>query len=155
MWSRRDDVTLANPLGPPVKGWDLVRGVMERAASVVRDGTDLTFDVICSVETADLAYDVAIERFRAKLGGGNETNALSLRVTTIFRREDDGWRVVHRHADTITSPRPPESLVQETGAPRAGSALVVAVGPASSGRRPCGFARRSRPGTRRIRPPGP
>jgi hypothetical protein len=38
LWSRRDDVTLANPLGPPVRGWDAVREVMDRAASQLRDG---------------------------------------------------------------------------------------------------------------------
>jgi hypothetical protein len=32
-------------------------------------------------------------------------------VTTIFRREDGAWRIVHRHADPITSPRTPESIV--------------------------------------------
>jgi hypothetical protein len=34
-------------------------------------------------------------------------------VTTIFRSEDDGWRIVHRHADPITTPRPVESTVRE------------------------------------------
>jgi ketosteroid isomerase-like protein len=112
LWSRRDDVTLANPLGPPVKGWDGVRGVMESAASVLRDGTGLTFEVISSLETPDLAYDLAIERGHMKVGGADELVPVSLRVTTIFRREQDGWRIVHRHADTITAPRAPESIVQ-------------------------------------------
>jgi ketosteroid isomerase-like protein len=33
-------------------------------------------------------------------------------VTTIFRHEEDGWKLVHRHADTVTTPQPVESLVQ-------------------------------------------
>ena len=28
-----------------------------------------------------------------------------LRVTTIFRREDDDWKVVHRHGDALVSGR--------------------------------------------------
>ena len=112
LWSRRDDVTLANPLGPPVKGWDGVRGVMESAASVVRDGAGLTVEVISSLETPDLAYDLAIERVRLKVAGAEELAAVSLRVTTVFRREEDGWRIVHRHADTITDARAPQSIVQ-------------------------------------------
>ncbi|HVL94718.1 MAG TPA: nuclear transport factor 2 family protein, partial [Solirubrobacteraceae bacterium] len=81
----------------------------------VRDGEDLAFDVISSYETADLAYEVAIQGGRMRLGGSPELVAVSLRVTSIFRREDDGWKLVHRHADPITTPRPPESLVQPAG----------------------------------------
>jgi ketosteroid isomerase-like protein len=68
-----------------------------------------------------LAYDVGIQRFRAKLGGADDMVPVALRVTTIFRREDKGWKIVHRHADTITEERPPESVVQSTGAPRGGA----------------------------------
>jgi ketosteroid isomerase-like protein len=34
-------------------------------------------------------------------------------VTSIFRKEDGVWRLVHRHADPITSPRPAESVIQQ------------------------------------------
>ena len=27
LWSKRDDVTLANPFGPPVRGWNEVRDI--------------------------------------------------------------------------------------------------------------------------------
>jgi hypothetical protein len=38
VYSRRDDVTLANPFGPPARGWDEVAKTLERAASHYRDG---------------------------------------------------------------------------------------------------------------------
>jgi hypothetical protein len=31
----------------------------------------------------------------------------------IFRREGDTWRVVHRHADSITTPRNLSSIVEQ------------------------------------------
>src|SRR5687768_12263922 len=61
LWSRRDDVTLANPYGPPAKGWELVRQVAARAASLLREGDSLTFDRVSGYETVDLAYDVGIQ----------------------------------------------------------------------------------------------
>jgi ketosteroid isomerase-like protein len=101
LWSRRDDVTLANPYGPPAKGWERVYQAAARAASLLREGEQLTFDRISGYESTDLAYDVGIQRFKAKLAGSDDMAPVALRVTTIFRREEDGWRILHRHADTV------------------------------------------------------
>jgi ketosteroid isomerase-like protein len=113
MFSRRDDVTLANPFGPPVRGWNQVAEALERAASQLRDSQPIVFERISDYATADLAYIVEIERNRMKVGGADQIAPVSLRVTTIFRREEDGWKIVHRHADPITAPRPPESLLEQ------------------------------------------
>jgi uncharacterized protein (TIGR02246 family) len=112
LWSKRDDVTLANPLGPPARGWDAVRETMERAASQLRDGEAFSVESISTYATPDLAYELQIERCMVKVGGANEAAPSSLRATNVFRREDDGWRIVHRHADPITVERPAASLVQ-------------------------------------------
>ena len=63
--------------------------------------------------TPELAYVVQVEQLEAKVHGGEEITPYSLRVTMIFRPEDGEWKVVHRHADPITTPRPVESLMQE------------------------------------------
>jgi ketosteroid isomerase-like protein len=115
LWSTRDDVTLANPLGPPAKGADQVFQILDSASTLIRDGEGYTFDSIAVVETADLAYEVGIERNRAKLGGAAERVPISLRVTTIFRREDGEWKIVHRHADPITEQRPITSVAVPSG----------------------------------------
>jgi hypothetical protein len=46
LFSHRDDVTLANPLGPPARGWEQVAKTIEHAASNIRDGEITSFDVI-------------------------------------------------------------------------------------------------------------
>jgi ketosteroid isomerase-like protein len=113
LFSRRDDVTLANPFGPPVRGWSDVSATLDRAAANYRNGEIVGFENVSTVITPDLAYTVEIESYRARVGGREELVPVSLRVTTTFRREDGIWKVVHRHADPITAKRPPESVIQE------------------------------------------
>ena len=111
LFSQSDDVTLGNPFGPVAKGWDRVVDAMERAAQNYRDGEAAGFDNISTVVTGELAYLVEVERLKAKVGGRAEASDLALRVTTILRLEQGSWKIVHRHADPITTPRPPESVL--------------------------------------------
>ena len=113
VFSHRDDVTLANPFGPPVRGWDEVAEASDRAASQLRDGQTVGFEIVEKYVIAELAYVVQIERVKAKLGAGEDITPFALRVTTIFRPEEGTWKVVHRHADPITSARPADSVIQQ------------------------------------------
>jgi ketosteroid isomerase-like protein len=113
LFSHRDDVTLANPLGPPALGWEQVAATIERAASNIRDGEDLRCETVAKYVTPELAYTVWLERVKAKVGGREDTAQTALRVTMIFRPEDGEWKVVHRHADPITTAQPAESVIQE------------------------------------------
>ena len=47
------------------------------------------------------------------MGANDELTLFALRVTMIFRPEDGQWKLVHRHADPITTPQPVESMIQE------------------------------------------
>jgi ketosteroid isomerase-like protein len=105
------------PPGPPVKGVDAVWQHMDRAASLISAGQDYTFASIAVVETADLAYEVGIERNMVKIGAATEKVPISLRVTTVFRREGGEWKIVHRHADPITEERSLQSLAQRAEHP--------------------------------------
>ena len=119
-FSQLEDVTLANPLGPPQRGPDAVRRTMEAAAANFAEGGDfqfdevtLTFEEVSRFATPDLGYVVQLEKSSGRLTGRPETVAIDLRVTMIFRREDDGaWRVAHRHADPITTDRPLSTAVR-------------------------------------------
>jgi len=55
---------------------------------------------VATYATDALAVLVTIERVRAEVGGLPEQD-WSLRVTQVFRREGDEWRLVHRHADPL------------------------------------------------------
>ncbi len=86
---------------------------MDRAAAVLRDGDIPNFDIIARYVTPDLAFVVEIEWQRAKIGGSQDISLAPLRVTMIFRPEDGTWKILHRHADPITSARAPESIIQK------------------------------------------
>ena len=111
LYSRREDVTLANPFGPPARGWSDVASTMERAAEHYRGGRATGFDHVSLIETDELACLVEIERYEARILDASEVAPIALRVTTVFRREGGEWLIAHRHADTTVTPRPPQVLL--------------------------------------------
>jgi ketosteroid isomerase-like protein len=112
LWSRADDVTLGNPFGPFVRGFEQVAQTMKRAAAHYRDGEASGFEQLAKLVAKDVAYLVEVERLTAKMGGREDLTPVSLRCTSIFRREAGKWRLVHRHADPISTPQPAESVIQ-------------------------------------------
>jgi ketosteroid isomerase-like protein len=112
IYSDHDDATLANPFGPPARGGAAVAEALNRAAANYRDGRYVGFELITKYVTSDLGYAVEIERIEAKVGGGDRLSSVAVRVTSVFRREDGGWKLLHRHADPITSLRPADSVIQ-------------------------------------------
>src|SRR5215210_6007631 len=113
VFSHQEDVTFANPYGPPVRGWEQVAQTMERAASYIRDGEITGFEHVAKYVTPELAYVVAIERGNAKFGGREDIAPFALRATMILRPEEGTWKVVHLHADSITIPQPAESVIRK------------------------------------------
>jgi ketosteroid isomerase-like protein len=112
IYSRGDDVTLANPFGPPARGSPEGAETLERAAAHDEGGRLREFETLAKCVTSELAYTLEMERFEARLSWVGQARPVTLRVTTVFRPEDGGWRVVHRHADPISAVRPPESVVE-------------------------------------------
>ena len=113
LWSRREDASLTNPQGSVSRGWTEIAEAMDRAASTRRDGTFLGYETVAKRVTGELAYVVEVEHLEAKVHGGREITPYALRVTMIFGAEEGVWKVVHRHADQIsTPPQSNESEVQ-------------------------------------------
>jgi len=112
LFSHREDVTLANPLGPPAHGWDEVAATIEHAASQFRDGRLVGVEIVEKRVTPEFAYTLWLEHAEGKVGGREDVAPATLRFTMIYRPEEGGWKVVHRHADPITTPRPAESVIR-------------------------------------------
>jgi ketosteroid isomerase-like protein len=106
LYSRRDDVSLANPFGPPATGWDKVAEALDYASSRFRDGALTGVDRLTSHAGPDLASILEVEYWQARVGENPDPSAFDLRGTTVFCAEGEAWRIVHRHADPITTPDP-------------------------------------------------
>jgi ketosteroid isomerase-like protein len=113
LYSQSDDVTLGNPFGPYARGRRQVGATLAGAASHYRDGEATGFELIASYVSDGLACIVEVERGRTKVGGGKELVPVAVRVTSLFRLENAAWKLVHRHADPITSPRSAQSVISQ------------------------------------------
>lgn len=117
LFSREDDATIANPFVPYARGWDEASATIAKGAEHYRDGGADGFERIAMYASGDLVCILEIERYRAKIDGGDEVVPFSLRVSTLMRREADGWRICFRHADPITSARTAASLLENARHP--------------------------------------
>jgi len=110
MCSRRDDAALFGGWGGWELGWEQLGPRYDWAAARFAGG-DVTFEEIARYVSDDLACTVHLERMRARLVGVEEEVPVHLRVSHIYRREDDGWKLVHRHADQLVPIQPTESVI--------------------------------------------
>ncbi len=112
-FSRGQGVSLANPFGGFARGRDEVPKRVRLACTYYKDGRSVGFENIAKFVAQDLAYIVEIERYEARTGGREEIAQVSLRVTSIFRREDGTWKLVHRQADPLVDVQSSDSGVSK------------------------------------------
>ena len=98
LWSRRDPVTLFGAIGMSESGWQQLGRTFNWVASRFSDVSDFRFDVELVEVSGDMAYTLGFERFNGSIAG-RPVEPVTVRVTHIYRREDGGWKIVHRHAD--------------------------------------------------------
>jgi ketosteroid isomerase-like protein len=96
-WAQADEVTLFGAWGPIERGHQTVADTF---AWVGRrfSGPGLQTEIATSSSRGDFGYTVGFERGAAGIDGGPE-QAMTIRVTHVYRREDPEWKLVHRHAD--------------------------------------------------------
>jgi ketosteroid isomerase-like protein len=97
LWSRQDPITLFGA-AVTTRGWDDINSTFDWLATRFSNCTAFDYRVTGAGISGDLAYLVGLEHTTASIGG-DPASPYVLRVTTIFRREDDAWKIVHRHGD--------------------------------------------------------
>ncbi len=101
LWSRASDVTLFGVSGGSGEhGWGAVGPRLDWTHTQYSDGI-LTVERIASYVDGNLGYVVQQERVRFRVPGQTAESTLEIRATWIFRRDRDGWHIIHRHADSL------------------------------------------------------
>jgi ketosteroid isomerase-like protein len=103
LYSGADNVTLANPFGPTRRGGDAVMAALDLASSRMSDGQVVGFDELARYRSDELATILEVEHWRARIGDRDSVEPFDLSITTTFRRENGEWKIVHRHADPIST----------------------------------------------------
>jgi ketosteroid isomerase-like protein len=99
LWSHRDPVTLFGA-ALNATGWTEIGPVFERLASSFSNLKSSEIELVAAGASGDLAYTAAIEHTIVSINAAPPA-PYTLRVTTVYRREDGEWKVVHRHGDPL------------------------------------------------------
>ena len=96
IWSHSTAVSTMHPIGSRQVGWEQVRESFEQVAQIASNGQVKLRDQIVHV-AGDVAYELGVEHGQVKIAGQQVT--IEHRVTNIYRREAEGWKIVHHHTD--------------------------------------------------------
>ena len=95
--------TFFHPNGDYEQGAEQVSSRYVRDAEHFESGGDSSFEVLQMAASDGIAYWVGFQRATARLKEKLEAVPMSLRITEVFRRQGDEWKLVHRHADSLAS----------------------------------------------------
>ncbi len=98
LWSHAPDVSLMGGVGGHQVGIDAVSKLLEAAAKTLNYET-WDAETLAADFGDELGFTVELERLTRHVDG--ETEAMGLRATSVYRREDGAWRVIHRHGDGL------------------------------------------------------
>jgi ketosteroid isomerase-like protein len=101
--ARTSAATFFGPQGDYHQGADEVWASYEQGATLFESSIDEGFDILDMGASGDIGYWVGFQRTLTQVRGRPEPIPFNLRVTEVFRREGDEWKLVHRHADPLAT----------------------------------------------------
>jgi ketosteroid isomerase-like protein len=93
--------TFFGPRGGYTQGAEAVWAKYDRDVANFESGGESHFEILDMAAGSGLAYWVGFQRATTHLRGKPGTVPFNLRVTELFRREGDSWKLIHRHADPL------------------------------------------------------
>jgi ketosteroid isomerase-like protein len=95
-----DDISLAGRGGGHERGWAEVSARFDWVAGQYADG-HLEHRLLASGRSGDLGYSFELVTGHVRFRGADAPVPVALRETHVWRREPDGWKLLHRHADQL------------------------------------------------------
>jgi len=93
--------TFFSPKGDYEQGAKHVFSVQEHDSKNFVPGSTTEFEILHLSASEHLAYWVGLQRAKVHVQGKKELVPFNLRITEIFRRDKDEWKLIHRHADEL------------------------------------------------------
>ena len=108
LWSHSDEVTLIGGFGGSIEtGWAKVEIRLDWAAAQFSNGSN-TIERLITHSNDTIGYVIQIEHIRFQVPGQSKETTRDYRVTMVFMREPEGWKIVHRHADSQMMKQAPQ-----------------------------------------------
>lgn len=101
LWSHRPDVTVLGGFGGYALGWEQVSENTRFAAARFSGAKSFEIKLLASGVNGELGYTVWLEHGEVRLAGREDYAPIVVRVTHIFRREEEKWKIIHRHGDAV------------------------------------------------------
>ena len=95
----RDPSSFFSPRGDCLQGAEAVAARYAKDATAFSRPGASRLEVLQSAASGDLAFWTGLQHAEVRFGDRTGTTPMTLRITEVFRFEDGGWKLVHRHAD--------------------------------------------------------
>jgi len=99
--SRVDPVSFFGPDGGRVESSEAVRKSFAAGAANFSPESDSRLEIIDMGGDGEIGFWTGIQHAKLKMKGRDDIVPMQLRITEVFRRQDGGWKLVHRHADML------------------------------------------------------
>jgi ketosteroid isomerase-like protein len=108
-----DDVVVMGAFGGVFRGRAAVQERLSQTGQVDTGGERVQVEPVARWIGDDVACTVEVVRHEGVELAGHAPTTTAYRVTHVFRREGDGWKLVLRHADPLTDFRGPAAVLPE------------------------------------------
>ncbi|MEO8398109.1 MAG: nuclear transport factor 2 family protein [Chloroflexota bacterium] len=106
--THKSPATFFGPQGGYQSGAETVSWKYTKDAESFAPGGDSHFEILDIGASNGIGYWVGFQKATAFMKGRSEPMLFNLRVTEVFRRETDGWKLIHRHADPLAEAAQPK-----------------------------------------------